>query len=317
MRRSLNTGLLLFAVLCTFTNGYSLANVNAEVNSASASEWMLNDIIRQYPADQYRVINVGDSQAALFYSPASVTVARGIAHIIADQEQSGLNLQNAMLLAKQLNGKGWVTTISVVSLPLKIAPESASAPTESANSSTGDSQPNAASATSAMSSGAANQAPFQTNQQEIIDAHALAQQLQLLMTAITNNTLDTAGYRMVISEGMVAHSLLGSFANGALRAPDNFITLSPFWPVYTDNQKTAELIAQTPFPVLDVELENYSRWSDLSAPQRVISSKTQLKEHYRQRMFTFTQFIAPSATSHPFAQALGQEIYAWTTYLGW
>ena len=156
--------------------------------------------------------------------------------------------------------------------------------------------------------------PWMSSLESDLDFSGLSEHLFSVLSGLETNSNDVAGFRLVIAEGVVAALLLSAgqqFDSESDQSIADAITLiAPFWPQMDTNQSLAELGANLPLPVLDLNIASANRFANLTAQQRSQQAKVNVKLDYRQRML-------PAAQRYNAMDWIGGEIVGWTRSLGW
>ncbi len=259
----------------------------------SQVDTLSEDLERRFHPDDLEQVLVGETTLSVIPQQSAVPLSRGVAILLVDAGYQGLRLAAAQQLATQLNQWGWHTLIAPSLLDVSLVAEQ--------------------SAESAMVH------PRSSSQQAWYDYDRTQTQLSLLVTALYNHTSAHKGFKLLVSQGMTAAHLIELAANEQIPAPDSMVVISPFWPERRKNLAIGESLAQTRFPVLDINLIHHNLWNSQTYKTRKQAAHTALKLHYRQRSIQADDLPSNSyidATS-PQVTKLSKEIYGWTNYLGW
>ena len=261
---------------------------------------IMNDVQHALMPDEYQEIIVGESSFPVFDTPSSLPLTLGVAFIFADDSASGFSLFDAQHLSSSLNEKGWRTVIFPLFLNASVADQISA---ETAEISDPETQINAR----------------EDSRKMIADYTDIQQQLMLIMNQLYQFSDSTAGFRLVIASGMTAAQLIDLGANARIAAPDTMVSIFPYWPHYSINQALPSLVAQTPFPLLDISYAQQNPWDEKTAQQRETLARSSLKLHYRQRRLASPHIHHPTTQNQqpPHIQLLAGQILGWTRYLGW
>jgi len=252
---------------------------------------------------------IGETEAPIIEIEAHTPIPLGVAVILTEPFPSSLTLEQGNSLANMLAEKGWNVVISPFHLPMSTTNEQKETTTESM-----------ASATEEMPSSQLDSIHPRSNQlTQHLNFESTTTALSLQLNAINNYLQDRAGYRMVIAQGMLATAYLSATMQQPQLHPDTLVTISPFWPEEATNAAVIDYIAESEFPVLDLSLDGFNDWAEITAPKRKISAKNALKMHYRQIIipsnllaFSIKRFEKP-----PHIQIVANNTIGWTRHLGW
>lgn len=261
------------------------------VIQAKASS-LVENIRQQYLPTEYDTLLVGDEDMPFFAAEPTTPLSRGVALIFLDNGHQGLTLNNAQMLAMQLNQRGWHTRI----LPSDTVQWNLNTLTPSDMS-------------DALHSRASNTA-FKA------DFSSSESRLSLWVNAAFDGSANIPGFRLVIAQGMTGAQLVTLTAKGTIPNADSLVLLDAFWPEKEINAQLSEKIAQIDIPIIDLHTAHvYQAISPLSLRQRAVN-KT-LKLYYRQKNLTSVNSITLSNSPSALASNLDKEIDGWTRYLGW
>ncbi|MCW8091846.1 DUF3530 family protein [Alteromonas sp. ASW11-130] len=251
------------------------------------------DLERRFHAEELEKILVGELTLSVIPQKSAIPLSRGVAILLVDAGYQGLRLAAAQQLAKQLNQWGWHTLIAPSLLDVSLVA------TESSENTMIH--------------------PRSSSQQVWYDFDKTKTQLSLLINALYNHASTHKGFKIVVSQGMTAAHLIELAAENQIASPDSMVVISPFWPDRGKNLAIGESLAQTEFPVLDINLIQSNLWDSKTYRQRRLEAVNALKLHYRQRSIHadhFSSYAYPESIS-PQITRLSKEIYGWTSYLGW
>ena len=260
--------------------------------SLSLSASPLNEaLMARYNEDARVSFLAGQEEYTALRYPATISMRRGIAVVLAEIGYQGLTVQSGELLAQRMRRWGWDVVVVPVVYP-----------------------PSEESADEAITSN-----PFSDNTGRWLNAETSRNRLASLTTSVLNQFSDKPGYRLIICQGMTAAQMLQLTALEQLATPDAFVVLAPFWPEAEQNRQIARWIADTPIPVLDIAGALSNHWSAKTVAQRSDNARVGLKMDYRQRQLPEASAGAIGIQGHtsPFVTRLSKEIYGWTRYLGW
>lgn len=260
------------------------------LSSALASP-LSQTLKERYLAHQRLTYTVGETEYTALRFASAVPLSRGVAMIFVEPARQGLTLQTGQALAAQLQQWGWHTLV----VPLA----SAEALPGHQPAAEKDAQP-------AASDGQSEPADW-------------AQVVAKTTAAVFDAIADEPGYRLVITQGMVAAQVLELSAAQQLPTPDSLVVVAPFWPELERNQQVTRWIAETQAPVLDIAGGLINRWAAHTSQARRVAASTGLKLHYRQRDLPvqLSSLRSTPGQASPFASRLGREIHGWTRHLGW
>ncbi len=151
-----------------------------------------------------------------------------------------------------------------------------------------------------------HQAPdFEFSEQEYNQA------LALILTKIEQQYLNGPGYKIYISNGMSAFSLIKILSEDSKLNANALAFSNPFWPEHNKNKNISLRIAKLKIPVLDLITSQSNRWSDFTSEHRHIAAKRAFLPFYRQRT------LANGAGHRPQMEYEKRELVSWLKYLGW
>lgn len=250
-----------------------------------------DDFSRYFPSEQVTQLAVLDEQVPALTLPSKSPLSRGVAIILVDAASQSLNVDGGLVVAETLTEKGWHCLLIPVEQPAVLPatpPETPPKPIDNTTSMSAD---------------------YDTYYNKVLGrvnaGYGYAQQYR--------------GYTFIIAEGMTSAALLDAFQRGALDMPDTLVSLGAFWPEYDKNQQLITWLAESSYPVLDLDMPMLSQWQSATAEARMTAAKVSLKRHYRQRQLLSSLGLGSAGASlpNPAGAWLGQEIYSWLRYLGW
>lgn len=301
------------------------------------------DIERRLRPDQFKSVLIGQNETLIVIHESNLAISKGAAILISETGRSGASQLALAPLAPYLADFGW-TTIMVSAPPLDFesdlpedlppipisppasteTPDNASEDSETeqpeqesqqTEPSTDSTQQNPAGTMSSSNIPPPNQAVPSYTSTPIISEQLFQQQqqaFQLLMNALEQERSEYPGFFLLIAQGTSAAWLAGLYVDGTLQdQPDALVTLGVNWPQHDLNQQLPDLLAETPFPVLDIYNQFDSDWTKRTAQQRKVAAVKSLKLHFRQR-----EIIGPRY-DHYQHEYLSREIHGWLTYMGW
>ena len=250
-----------------------------------------DDIARYFPEQQITQLTVLDKQIPAVTLSSRHPLSRGVAIVLVDAESQSLNLDGGLILADTLTEKGWHCLLIPVERPAVTPSDTPDAPPKPIDNTT-------------------SMAP---------DYDSFYTSILGLTNAAYGYAQQHRGYTFVIAEGMTSAVLIDAFQRGALDMPDTLVSLGAFWPEHDKNQQLIDWLAQSSYPVLDLNMPMLSQWQSFTADARQTAAKVSLKRHYRQRQLFPTVGLGNAGASlpNPTGAWLGQEIYSWLRYLGW
>ena len=276
------------------------------------TEQLKQDVERSLRPEQFKTLLVGTNETVVVISESTRALSKGAAILVSETGRNGASHQALAPLSPYLNDFGW-TTIMVTAPRLDFEPdiEDSTASDSTANTDapadTVPADPN--------NLPPANQLIPSYTSTEVITNTMFEQQeqaFQLLMNAIEQERQNYPGFFVLIAQGTSAAWLAKLYGDGALRnEPDAVVTLGINWPQHELNQQIPDIIAQTPFPVLDLFNQFDSDWTKNTAHLRRITAVKTLKLHFRQR-----EIIGPRFDHYQY-EYLTREIHGWLTYMGW
>ncbi len=273
------------------------------------SAMLADDIRNQYLPDEYQNVLVGDEDMPVFSGEPTTALSRGVALIFTDVGYQGLTLKNALVLAAELNQKGWHTRVvppAISTSPVAAVP----ATTTTANE---------------VEEAAADTSPPQTENllhprawalSKFADPVANQATMALLASSMLRDVEALPGFRLLISQGMSAAQLVSLTASETIALPDGMVVISPYWPQAGHNDAIASQLANTSFPVLDLQLPQRTQWTSNSSSERKLAATKALKLHYRSRQLSDSMMLSSSG-DNGFSSNVGREIIGWVNFLGW
>lgn len=267
---------------------------------------LADDIRNQYLPDEYQNVLVGDEDMPVFSGEPTTALSRGVALIFTDAGYQGLTLENALILAAELNQKGWHTRVvppAITTAPVPAVP--ADATTADSETASTDQQrtenllhPRAWALTT-LADPVANQAT-----------------MALLASSMLRDVETLPGFRLLISQGMSAAQLVSLTASETITLPDGMVVISPYWPQAGNNDAIASQLADTPFPVLDLQLPQRTQWTSNTSSERKLAATKALKLHYRSRQLSESMMLSRIG-DNGFSSNVSREIIGWVNFLGW
>lgn len=132
-----------------------------------------------------------------------------------------------------------------------------------------------------------------------------------IMSAIIEKAKSYPGVIVVVAEGNHSAILLDIYQQALTSAPSAFIILSSYMPTLAENDKIAQQLALTDYPILDLYLKRDHRLVLANAKMRKDSAKREMKVYYRQ------QQLANQATGYYPKNNLTSAIISWLSAMGW
>lgn len=313
--------LLLFLFACIFTNEvYSQSRIDD-------LEQLKLDVERALRPDQFKSLLIGSNETVVVINESNLALSKGAAVLVSETGRNGASQLALAPLSPYLNDFGW-TTIMVTApkldfeLDLDEMQDAASGTAENQASENaaetaadgGTSSDGMASAQDPNDLPPPNQLIPSYTSTPIITENMFQQQeqsFQLLMNAIESERENYPGFFLLVAQGTSAAWLAKMYTETNTPPPDAVVTLGVNWPQQDLNQQVPEIIAQTPFPVLDIFNQFDSEWAVKTANDRRIAAVKSLKLHFRQR-----EIIGPRY-DHSQYEYLSREIHGWLTYMGW
>ncbi len=255
---------------------------------------MLSEELKaRYPGEQHLALSAGEDALTVLQTSSRTTLPRGVAIILVETGYQGLTIPGAWQLSQRMSRWGWHVLIAPVEINTVAQNTENGAPTEITR--------------------------FTDSSHSWVDASGWDTQVMLILNAAFAAVDSEPGYRLVISQGMSAASVLKLDAQNKLPATDSLVTIAPFWPQAGLNQRIAQYLKDSPTPVLDISGGLRNRWSALTASERARQATVNLKLHYRQQAISddFAGSSLDTQLGSVFVNQVGKTIYGWVDYLGW
>lgn len=132
-----------------------------------------------------------------------------------------------------------------------------------------------------------------------------------IMSATIEKAKSYPGVIVVVVEGNHSAILLDIYQQALVDAPSAFIMLSSYMPTLPENDKIAQQLALTDYPILDLYLKRDHRLVLANAKMRKDSAKREMKVYYRQ------QQLNNQATGYYPKNNLTSAIISWLSAMGW
>lgn len=280
------------------------------------TEQLKQDVERSLRPEQFKTLLVGTEETVVMINDSTRALSKGAAVLVSETGRNGASQQALAPLAPYLNNFGW-TTIMVTAPRMAFEAETEDSTQSEATENSDVSPDMVPDATSIDPNDLPppNQLIPSYTSTDVITETMFEQQeqaFQLLMNAIEQERQNYPGFFLLIAQGTSAAWLSKLYGDGTLRdEPDAVVTLGVNWPQHDLNQQVPDIIAQTPFPVLDLFNQFDSDWTKNTAHLRQVSATKSLKLHYRQR-----EIIGPRFDHYQY-EYLTREIHGWLTYMGW
>jgi len=132
-----------------------------------------------------------------------------------------------------------------------------------------------------------------------------------IMSAVIAKAKSYPGVIVVVAEGNHSAILLDVYQQALVDAPSAFIMLSSYMPTLPENDKIAQQLALTDYPILDLYLKRDHRLVLANAKMRKDSARREMKIYYRQ------QQLSNQATGYYPKNSLTSAIINWLSAIGW
>ncbi|WP_420934931.1 DUF3530 domain-containing protein [Alteromonas sp. A081] len=301
------------STLCLLALGFS--------PSAAFGDYF-TDINHGFASGEVQELLVGERIVPIIEIEPQTPLSQGVAVILVEPFLSSFSLSQSKELAGYLSEKGWRVVISPFNLNMM--------PAES-DMASADTSLQEAEVQGAEDPSAAEQAlggsepshsvihPRSTNLTQYFDFENTSDKLTEQLIALNNRLQNVQGYRLVVAQGMLAATFLDASSNDLAFEPDSLVAISPYWPEADVNKSISNLVANAPFPVLDLSINGLSDWENSTVVMRRNRAKTNLKLHYRQVLLPYANsvFNLNQNQKTPYIQLVANNTIGWTRYLGW
>ena len=132
-----------------------------------------------------------------------------------------------------------------------------------------------------------------------------------VMQALITKAKSYPGVIIVVAEGNHSAVLLNIYQQALVDAPSALIMLSSYMPTLSANDKIAQQLAATDYPILDLYLKRDHYLVLANAKMRQDFAKKAMKVYYRQRQ------LSNQATGYYPKQTLTKAIISWLSAMGW
>jgi hypothetical protein len=132
-----------------------------------------------------------------------------------------------------------------------------------------------------------------------------------VMQALITKAKSYPGVIIVVAEGNHSAVLLNIYQQKLVAAPSALVMLSSYMPTLPENDKIAQQLALTDYPILDLYLQRDHRLVLASAKMRKDFAQRAMKIYYRQRQ------LSNQATGYYPKQTLTKAIISWLSAMGW
>ncbi len=292
----------LFLFLCFWT-GQSIAQ---DTDLEPTWETQKQDAQRLLRPESYRTMMVGTQEVVIVSHEANLPLAKGVILLVSESGRPGASQVGLAPMTGYLNDYGWATILlTAPTLEWQAEPEQETAtgsPTDASTEQQSSGEDGQALPVPSFDAPLSiNQAMYQRQEQKFM----------LLMNAAMQEAQNYPGFIVVAAQGTSAAFLAKIYADGQLRAPDAFVSISANLPQKDLNNAVADAIARTPMPVLDIYNQWDNEWTTSTARARKVTAEKALKLHFRQR-----EIVGPAINRQQF-QYIAKEIHGWLTYMGW
>lgn len=132
-----------------------------------------------------------------------------------------------------------------------------------------------------------------------------------IMLAVIEQAKNYPGVIIIVAEGSHAALMLDVYQQNLLAMPSALVMLSSYMPTIAENNKIAQQLALTDYPILDLYLKRDNRLVLANAKLRKDSAKREMKASYRQKQ------LNNRVTGYYPKKTLAKEIISWLSSLGW
>lgn len=137
------------------------------------------------------------------------------------------------------------------------------------------------------------------------------EKLVTLMVEVMKKAEEYPGTFVVVAQGNTGAVLMNAFTKEQVKEPNALVLLSAYLPTDIENNAFSINMASSDLPVLDLHLKKDHKRALLSARQRAIKAKHELKTYYRQQEIFNSEF-----SYYPDA-SLRASILGWLRSIGW
>ncbi|MGB1263853.1 MAG: DUF3530 family protein [Cognaticolwellia sp.] len=132
-----------------------------------------------------------------------------------------------------------------------------------------------------------------------------------VMQAVIEQAKTYAGVIVFVVEGNHGALMLDIYQQALLETPSAVVMLSSYMPTQTGNEKLAQHMAASDYPILDLYLQHDHRLVLANAKTRKASAKKAMKVYYRQRQ------LSNRVSGYYPKNGLTTAIISWLRALGW
>jgi hypothetical protein len=132
-----------------------------------------------------------------------------------------------------------------------------------------------------------------------------------VMQALITKAKSYPGVIIVVAEGNHSAVLLNIYQQTLVAAPSALVLLSSYMPTLPENNKIAQQLALSDYPILDLYLQRDHRLALANAKMRKDFAQRAMKIYYRQRQ------LSNQATGYYPKQTLTKAIISWLSAMGW
>ncbi|TWX70185.1 DUF3530 family protein [Colwellia sp. C1TZA3] len=132
-----------------------------------------------------------------------------------------------------------------------------------------------------------------------------------VMQAVITKAKNYPGVIIVVAEGNHSAVLLDIYQQALVAEPSALVMLSSYMPTLPENDKIAQQLALTNYPILDLYLQRDHRLVIANAKMRKNSAKRAMKIYYRQRQ------LSNQVTGYYPKNSLTNAIINWLSAIGW
>lgn len=132
-----------------------------------------------------------------------------------------------------------------------------------------------------------------------------------IMSALIAKAKSYPGIIVVVAEGNHSAILLDIYQQALVDTPSALVMLSSYMPTLPENEKIAQQLALTDYPILDLYLKRDHRLVLAQAEKRKNAAKREMKVYYRQRK------LNNHTTGYYPKNSLTGAIINWLSAIGW
>lgn len=132
-----------------------------------------------------------------------------------------------------------------------------------------------------------------------------------IMLKVIEQAKNYPGVIVIVAEGSHAALMIDAYQQRLLPSPSAIVMLSSYMPTMAENNKIAQQLAMTDYPVLDLYLKRDNRLVIANAKLRKDAAKREMKVSYRQKQ------LNNRTTGYYPQKTLAKEVVSWLRSIGW